>query len=125
MKTIAEQIKWDFKTNGDLEIRDKNGNLIYYENSKGFWAKCEYDSNGNTIYFENSDGFWAKCEYDSNGNTIYFERSDEYWAKWEYDSQGNQIYYENSYGTITDNQPNPCENKVVEIEGVKYKLVKQ
>jgi len=34
-QTIAQQIKWDFKTNGDLEIRDKNGNLIYFENSDG------------------------------------------------------------------------------------------
>ena len=83
MKTIAEQIKWDFKTNGDLVIRDKNGKLIYLEYSGG------------------------------------------YWEKYEYDSQGNQIYLENSKGTIIDNRPKPCEGKVVEIEGIKYKLVKQ
>ena len=35
MKTIAEQIKWDFKTNGDLVIRDNQGKLIYCENSNG------------------------------------------------------------------------------------------
>ena len=35
MKTIAQQINWDFKTNGYLEIKDKNGNVIYYENSNG------------------------------------------------------------------------------------------
>ena len=35
MKTIAEQIKWDFETNGELEIRNKNGNRIYWENSNG------------------------------------------------------------------------------------------
>jgi hypothetical protein len=34
-QTIAQQINWDFETNGDLEIKDKNGNQIYYENSKG------------------------------------------------------------------------------------------
>jgi hypothetical protein len=82
-KTIAKWVKWDFKTNGLLEIKDKNGNLIYFEDSNGFWAK------------------------------------------WEYDSQGKEIYYENSDGKIIDNRPKPCENKVVEIEGVKYKLVKQ
>jgi hypothetical protein len=39
------------------------------------------------------------------------------------DSQGNQIYYENSYGYILDNRPkSPCEGKIVEIEGKKYKL---
>ena len=103
MKTIAQQIKWDFEANGDLEIRDKNGNNIYFEDSDGFWAKREYDSQGNQTYWENSDGRWAKREYNS---------------------QGNQIYYENSDGDIIDNRPKPCENKVVEIDGVKYKLVK-
>ena len=101
--TIAQQIKWDFETNGELEIKDKNGNLIYYEDSTGFWTKREYDSQSNQIYFENSKGFWAKQEYDS---------------------QGNKMYYENSDGEIIDNRPKPCEDKVVEIDGVKYKLVK-
>jgi hypothetical protein len=102
-QTIAQQLSWDFKTNGGLEIKDKNGNRIYYENSTGFWTKREWDSRGEEIYYENSDGFWAKCEYDS---------------------QGNVIYYENSRGKIIDKRPKPCENKVVEIEGVKYKLIK-
>jgi hypothetical protein len=101
--TIAQQIKWDFKTNGNLKIYDKNGNKIYYEKSNGFWSKWEHDSQGNTIYFESSNGFWEK---------------------WEHDSQGNTIYYENSYGLIIDNRPKPYENKVVEIEGIKYKLTK-
>ena len=83
MKTIAQQIKWDFEANGTLEIKDKNGNLIYWENLNGFWSKREYDS------------------------------------------QGNEIYYEDSDGKIIDNRPKPCEDKIVEIDGVKYKLVKQ
>ena len=81
-QTLAQQIKWDFKTNGDLQIRDKNGNGIYVEYSSGYWAKREYDSKGNEIYWENSDGI------------------------------------------IEDNRPKPCEGKIVEIGGVKYKLVK-
>ena len=89
MKTIAEQIKWDF-TNGDLQIRDKNNNLIYRENSLGFWAKCEYDSKG----------------------VIYHEDSNKYWAKWERDSQGHQIYFEDSDGEIEDNRPKPLEIEV-------------
>ena len=104
MKTIAEQIKWDFKTNGELEIKDKNGNLIYWEDSDGWWVKREYDSQGDEIYLEDSDGYWEKREYDS---------------------KGNRIYLENSNGVIEDNRPKPCQNKVVEIDGVKYKLVKQ
>ena len=55
-QTIAQQIKWDFKTNGVLEIKDKNGNQIYSENSNGYWSKREWDSEGNEIYWENSDG---------------------------------------------------------------------
>ena len=103
MKTIAQQINWDFKANGDLEIKDKNGYQIYYEDSNGVWVKKEYDSRGNEIYYENSDGYWEKKEYDS---------------------QGNQIYFENSKGEIIDKRPKTCENKEIEIDGVKYKLVK-
>jgi hypothetical protein len=103
MKTIAQQIKWDFKTNGGLEIKDKNGEDIYWEDSDGDWAKAEYDSQGNRIYIEDSNGFWSK---------------------WEYDSKGNRIYYEDSDGEIIDNRPKSCEDKVVEIDGVKYKLTK-
>ena len=56
MKTIAQQIKWDFETNGNLEIKDKNGKLIYFEYSDGIWEKYEYDSEGKLIYYENSNG---------------------------------------------------------------------
>jgi len=125
METIAEQIKWDFKTNGELEIKDKNGNLIYWEDSDGWWVKREYDSQGDEIYLEDSDGYWEKREYDSKGNRIYLETSNGLWEKREYDSKGNRIYLENSNGVIEDNRPKPCQNKVVEIDGVKYKLVKQ
>jgi len=102
-QTIAQQIKWDFKTNGDLEIQDKNGRPIYFENSNGYWTKYEYDSQGNQIYFEHSGGYWTKREYDSKGNIIYFE---------------------NSKGEIIDNRPKSCEGKIVEFDGEKYKLVK-
>ena len=101
--TIAQQIKWDFKTNGNLEIKDKNGRLICYENSNGYWLKREWDSQGNQIYWENSNGDWAKREWDS---------------------QGNQIYFEDSNGKIINNRPKPCEGKIVEIGGEKFKLVK-
>jgi hypothetical protein len=74
-QTIAQQIKWDFETNGSLEIRNKRGNQIYFEDSDGYWQKCEYDSQNNQTYFEDSTGYWAKREYDSQGNVIYFENS--------------------------------------------------
>ena len=103
MKTIAQQINWDFETNGDLEIQDKN---------------CK------RIYLELSDGYWSKREYDSLGNEIYYETSNEYMEKREWDCQGIVIYYEDSNGQIIDNRPKPCEGKIVEIGGEKFKLVK-
>ena len=54
--TIAQQIKWDFKTNGNLEIRNKDWQLIYLELSNAFWAKWEHDSKGKEIYYEDSKG---------------------------------------------------------------------
>ena len=100
MKTIAGQLN---VTEFPFTIKDKNGNLIYYEDSGRFWVKCKYDSNGNQIYYENSNG---------------------YWVKWEFDSNGNEIYYESSTGYIQDKRPKPCEGKLVEVDGIKYKLVK-
>ena len=82
MKTIGQQINWDFEANGNLVIRDKNNELIYWEDSNRVWEKSEYDS------------------------------------------QGRLIYRENSFGRIIDKRPKPCENKVVEIDGEKFKLVK-
>ena len=73
MKTIAQQLN---VTEFPFIIRDKNGNQIYFEDSKGYWYKKEYDSNGNEIYHENSNGYWSKSKFDSNGNEIYFEDSE-------------------------------------------------
>ena len=53
MKTIAQQLN---VKEFPFEIKDKNGNVIYYENSNGDWLKREFDSDGNKIYYENSDG---------------------------------------------------------------------
>jgi hypothetical protein len=91
--TIAQQIKWDFKANAFLVIKDTNGNLIYFEGSSGYWEKYEYDFQGNQIYYEALNG---------------------YWAKWEYDSKGNVIYYENSNGRIEDNRPKPIRELTLE-----------
>ena len=123
-QTIAQQIKWDFEANGSLEIKNKNRKRIYLENSDGFWSKMEYDSKGKLIYCDNSNGFWSKYEYDSKGNQIYHENSGGYWERKEHNSEGNEIYFENSNGIIIDNRPKPCEDKVIEIDGIKYKLTK-
>jgi hypothetical protein len=39
-----------------IEIKDSNNNKTYYEASKGFWYKHEYDSNGKLSYHENIYG---------------------------------------------------------------------
>jgi hypothetical protein len=99
MKTIAQQLN---VKEFPFQIKDKRGNLIYSENSSGYWVKWEYDENGNEIYFEDSSGFWRKSEWDENIN---------------------RIYYENSNGYIMDNRAkDSCNGKVVEIDGKKYKL---
>ena len=91
MKTIAQQLNiQEFP----FEIKNKNGNIIYYENSNGYWRKREFNTNGNRIYFENSRGYWIKREYDTNGN---------------------QIYYEDSNGEIVDNRSKKVELTMNEI----------
>jgi len=53
MKTIAQQLNI---TEFPFIINDKNGNPIYFENSKSSWYKREFDKNNNEIYYEDSDG---------------------------------------------------------------------
>jgi len=112
MKTIAQQLKIkEFP----FQIKDSNGNVIYCENSAGYWSKAEYDSNGNCIYHENSNGYWIKAEFDYNRNEIYYENYYGYWIKREFDSNGNEIYYENSHGLSLDNRPKIVELTMDEI----------
>jgi len=42
--------------NYPIELFDRNGNQIYYEDSNGYWLKQKYDQNGKIIYYENSNG---------------------------------------------------------------------
>jgi len=53
MKTIAQQL--NIKT-FPFEVKDENGNILYYEKSNGYWGKYTYDENGNEVYYENSEG---------------------------------------------------------------------
>ena len=84
-----------------IAIEDKNGNETYYEDSSGFWYRCEFDKNGNETNFENSDGNWYRYEYDEKGNETYFEDSD---------------------GTKKGTKRGSCSGKVIEVDGKKYKL---
>jgi len=54
MKTIAQQLGI---TDFPFIIKDKRGNVIYWENSKRSWVKRKFDSKGKLIYLKNSDGY--------------------------------------------------------------------
>jgi hypothetical protein len=75
-------------------------------------------------YSEDSDGYWERWERDANGNRNYHEDSTGFWARWERDANGKPTFYENSYGTKegTPRSAKTCEGKVVEVDGIKYKL---
>ena len=105
-----------------IAIEDKNGKETYYEDSNGYWYRCEYDESCNETYYENSDGSWWRFEYDKNGNETYYEDSTDYWYRYEYDKDGNETYYENSNGDIEGTKRNSCDGKVIEVDGKKYKL---
>ena len=62
---------------------------------------------------------------DANGNQTYYEVSDGYWSRSERDAIGNRTYYENSDGDKlgTPKSAKTCEGKVVEVDGLKYKLI--
>ena len=107
-----------------IKIKDANGNETYFENSNGFWHRYEYDSGGNETYYENSSGFRSKYYYDSEGNETYYENSDDFWHRYERDANGTETYYENSKGVKegTPKSSKTCEGKVVEVDGIKYKL---
>ena len=125
MKKISETYKeLGIAFTFPIEIKDDYGNKTYFENSDGIWGKREYDANGNETYYESSTGYWEKREYDSNGDETYFENSNGYWSKCEYDSNCKKTYYENSCGSKvgTPRSAKTCDGKVVEVDGIKYKL---
>ena len=57
--TIAQQLgvkEFPFMIYDNHGSMINHGNKIYYEDSKGYWCKREFDGDGNQIYYENSDG---------------------------------------------------------------------
>ena len=60
---------------------------------------------------------------DANGRVTYYESSDDYWHKYERDDNGYATYYEDSLGYKRGTPKSAtCEGKVVEVDGIKYKL---
>lgn len=103
MKPLSEtltELGIDFKI--PIKIKDANGNVTYYEDEI-FSERWERDANGNVTYHENDKGYWYKYEYDANGNETYCE-------------------YNDGFRRGTPKTVNTCEGKVVEVDGIKYKL---
>jgi len=97
-----------------FKIKDKNGEVIYYEDLYGYWQKYEFNDKGNVTYSEVSNGYWQKYEYDNEGNATYIENSDGFWSKREYNDKGGLIYCENSDGYIIDRRPKPIVELTLE-----------
>jgi hypothetical protein len=57
-QTFGQWLKCDFKTNGSLTIKHKNGYDVYREVSDGRWRKYKYDSDGDFVSYEDSNGFF-------------------------------------------------------------------
>ena len=107
---------------GTLRLYDDKGNKIYFEDSKGYWVKYEFDANNNEIYYENSSSWWVKRQFDANNNNIYCENSGGDWTKQQYDDNNNVIYGTDNDGLIEDNRT--CSDKVFidEQSGKKFKM---
>jgi hypothetical protein len=107
-----------------IRIKDANGYETYRENSDDFWYRYERDAGGNATYYENSNDYWDRFEYDAKGNVTYYESSNGYWYRYERDANGNVTYYENSDGKKqgTPRSSKTRDGKVVELDGIKYKL---
>ncbi len=62
--------------------------------------------------------------WDTQGSQTYYEDSDGYWDRYEYDDNGKATYYEDSDGKKmgTPKSAKTCEGKVIEVDGIKYKL---
>jgi hypothetical protein len=126
--TIAQQLKIN---KFPFKIFDSNGNEIYYEESDGYWNKCEFDSNGNMIYFENSNGYWCKYIFNSECKKI---RSEDSWGDIEYfktlkeeklEALQNTIEQANEYGYISwDSILDICDENMKLVKFVDKELIK-
>ena len=85
-----------------IVIEDANGRVTYNEDEI-FSERWERDANGNITYYENSNGYWSRSERDAIGNRTYFENSD-------------------GFRRGTPRSAKTWEGKVIEVDGIKYKL---
>jgi hypothetical protein len=126
IKVLREipRIEWFKCSNGKIKF-DKRGNIVYLENSSGFWAKIKFDKNNNIIYKECSDGFWEKTKFDKNNNIIYQENSYGYWEKRQFDKNSNEIYFVDSIGRWKKIKYDENNNKVYLEDSHGYSTIRK
>jgi hypothetical protein len=59
----------------EYEVVNREDKLLYYEDTKSdktIWSIYKYDDRGNVIYFENSTGYWRKDVFDRNNERMYW-----------------------------------------------------
>ena len=52
---------------GIIEIRDKNGRMIYYKGPNDYESWWEYNEKGEQVYHKNSNGYEQWRGYDKKG----------------------------------------------------------
>ena len=111
MRVLREipRSEWEKLSKGKIKFDENNNNLIYKEDSNGFWEKFRYNKNNNLIYYENYHK--SKLQYDENNNLIYREDPSGYWIKYQY-KNNNLIYQENSNGTWSEFQYDENNNEI-------------
>ena len=73
MKTKAQELGI---TDFPYEEYDDNGNVTYWENSRGDWELSVVNDIGNVTYYESSGGYSWNSKFDNDGNEIYCDYND-------------------------------------------------
>ena len=91
-----------------------------------------YNERGEVVYYENANGYWARSKYNEAGKQVYYQNSKGSWEKKRYNGAGEVVYCANSKGIIRDNRPStlftdydrPSKLKILtDVNGTQYKLV--
>ena len=81
-----------------------------------------FNEAGTVVYREEPEGFWILHKFNDEGKVGYYENSLGSWAKYEHNDEGKVVYYENSEGMVIDNRP-PKAKIVTDQDGKHYELL--
>jgi len=83
--------------------------------------QVDIGQSGNTILTVMKYTMRVQVDFGKSMNTIL---KAAYYAAASAYADADIIYYEDSNGNVEDNRPKTCEDKIIEIDGIKYKLTK-